>query len=89
MTPLVADAQNRAWRTLLQGLAIDVAVGVALAVTAFLATANDWGDMEWALLGFSVAKSAAQAIAAYVMRRWLDPSRFPTPLPPTAQEPAP
>jgi hypothetical protein len=86
-TLLATDASNRALRSLLQGLAIDVAVGVALALTAYFATRNNWGDMEWALLGFSVAKSAVQAVCAYIMRRWLDPSRIPTPLPPAPVAP--
>lgn len=87
MSPLEADARNRGWRTLLQGVALDVLVGVALAVSTYFATANDWGDLEWAVLGFSVGKSAVQAGTAYVMRKWLDPSSFPTPLPPAPTPP--
>lgn len=82
MARLVADAKNRSWRTALQGLAIDVGVAVVLVLSTTFASANDWGAIEWALLSFSVAKSVLQAIAAYVMRRYLDKSRVPTPLPP-------
>lgn len=79
---LRGDAKNRALRTFLTGLAVDVAVGIALVLTSLLAKANGWGDLEWALLSFSVAKSVVQSACSYVLRRFLDPSAFPTPLPP-------
>ena len=76
------DAANRTVRTFFQGLGIDVAVGLALVLGTFFLDKNSWGEVEWTILTFSLAKSGVQAVAAYVMRRWLDPSRFPTPLPP-------
>lgn len=79
---LKKDASNRSVRTFLQGLAIDIAVGIALVLATFFVDKNSWGDIEWAILTFSLAKSAVQALAAYIMRLWLDPSRVPTPLPP-------
>lgn len=84
---LSQDAGNRALRSFLTGLAIDVAVGVALVLGAYFAKANAWGDLEWAILSFSVAKSFVQSACAFVLRRFLDPSSFPTPLPPTPQPP--
>lgn len=77
-----SDAVNRAWRSVMQGLAIDVMVGIVLAVGVAFASAGDWGDMQWIILSFSVAKSAVQAVVAYVMRRFIDQSAIPTPLPP-------
>ena len=80
-TALNQDARNRALRSFLQGLAIDVAVAVCLVLTTVLIDANGWDEIEWSLLGFSLAKTVAQTIAAFVMRRFLDKSRVPTPLP--------
>lgn len=79
---LKADASNRSVRTFVQGLGIDVAVGLALVLATFFIDKNSWGEIEWAILTFSLAKSAVQAVAAYVMRLWLDRSSIPTPLPP-------
>lgn len=81
-TLLAADARNRGIRSFLTGLAIDIAVGVTLVLVAAVSTATGWGDLQWAILGFSLAKSVVQAGGAFVLRRFLDPSRLPTPLPP-------
>lgn len=81
-TLLRADATNRGVRSFLTGLAIDVAVGVALVLGTFVVTADSWGTVQWAVLSFSLAKSVVQAVCAYVLRRFLDPSGIPTPLPP-------
>lgn len=77
-----ADAKNRSWRTFLTGLGIDVLVGVVLVLVTTFASANAWGSIEWAILGFSLAKSFVMAAGAYVLRQFLDPSWVPTPLPP-------
>lgn len=79
---LKRDATNRGFRAFLTGLGIDVGVGIALVLTTFFGGANAWGDVEWSILGFSLFKSCAQAVGAFVLRRWLDPSKIPTPLPP-------
>lgn len=78
-TPLVVDAQNRAWRTFVQGLGVDVLGALALAVYTFLAQP---GPIVWALFGTLLAKTLGTSAASYVMRRFLDPSKIPTPLPP-------
>lgn len=82
---LKEDASNRAWRTFLVGILLDVGVAIALTLTAFFATRNSWDDFEWAILTFSLAKSVVQSIGSYVLRRFVDPSSIPTPLPPTPQ----
>ena len=79
---LATDATNRAWRTLAVNLAADLAVALALVLTTALNEANDWSDLEWNLLGFTLAKTVVTTIGSYVLRRFLDPSHFPTPLPP-------
>lgn len=76
---LERDARNRALRTFLQGLGIDVLVAIAI-VTQGVASSND--PILWPVVGASLARSVAQAVASYVMRRFLDRSRIPTPLPP-------
>lgn len=76
---LGADARNRALRTFWQGLAIDVLVAVAVLAYAI---ATDPAPIVWAAVGASLARTVVQSAAAYVMRKHLDPSALPTPLPP-------
>lgn len=82
---LRADAKNRTYRTFLQALAVDVALAVALVLTTSLSGANAWGDLQWTVLGFLLAKTVVVSAASYVMRAFLDTSSFPTPLPPSPQ----
>lgn len=77
-----ADALNRFWRTLYSGLGIDIVVGIALVLSTLLLTSNGWGDIEWAVLSFSIAKSIVQSVVSYVLRKWGDRSSLPTPKPP-------
>lgn len=67
-------AKKRGWQTLGQSLAIDVGVGVALAASTVIGPWQGWGDVQWTILGFAVAKSAVQAVVAWVIRRWGDKS---------------
>lgn len=77
---LANDAKNRAWRTFLQGLAIDLAVAVGAFVLANVDSITDKQGLT--LAAITLGKTVATTIASYVMRRFLDPSRIPTPLPP-------
>lgn len=80
---LTADARNRAWRTVLQGLAIDVLVAMAAVTLASVGEITDRAGIT--LLAITLAKTAVTAAASYLMRRYADGSAFvPTPLPPTA-----
>lgn len=79
---LRADARNRAARTFIQGLGIDILAAVILLLLPVVTSANGWGDFEWNLLGFLLAKTVAATVFAYVMRTVLDRSSIPTPLPP-------
>ena len=77
-----ADARNRAWRTLLQGLATDVLVAIAAALLAWLPDADITSREAWTVIGVTLAKTALTAAASWVMRAKLDASGLPTPLPP-------
>jgi len=79
---LTADAKNRSLRTFLVGLSIDVGVGVTLVFINAFATANDWSDIDWLILSFSLGKSIVQAAGSFILRRFVDASKIPTPLPP-------
>lgn len=77
---LARDARNRALRSFLQGLAIDVAVAVCALILTLTSGAQAW--QGWTAVGLSLARTVLQAGASYVMRRYIDASRVPTPLPP-------
>jgi len=78
-TLLTNDAKNRALRTFLQGLGLDILVAVAITVYQI---ASNPKPVVWALVGASLLRTVAQSAASYVMRRFLDSSKIPTPLPP-------
>lgn len=67
-----ADARNRSFRSLVQGLALDVAVAVVLVLTTAF-TAIEWTPEYWKLLGLTVAKSVLQSGASYWMRILVKP----------------
>ena len=69
---LKADAKNRALRSFLQGLGIDVAVALATVLVTAFADAGNWGAVQWAILSFTLFKTCVQSLASYVMRYWLD-----------------
>lgn len=65
-----ADARNRAIRTFVQGLLLDLVVALALSV--YSATTAE--EVEWKLLALTLLKTAAQTAAAYVMRKLSPPA---------------
>lgn len=75
-----ADARNRALRAFLQGLAWDVLAAIAATIVAVVTSAD---AIAWTVLGAAVVKTLLVSAASYVMRAKLDPSSFPTPLPPS------
>lgn len=81
---LVLDAKNRAARTFVQGVAIDVLVAVAVASYAIVSNPK---PIVWSVVGASLARTAVQSAASYVMRRFLDNSKVPTPTPPEPADP--
>jgi phosphoglycerol transferase MdoB-like AlkP superfamily enzyme len=81
-TLLTADAKNRAIRTLVQNLGVDVVVALVAVLLPVFQDANSFGDFEWAIIGFSLVKTFALTVFAFIMRRFLDASALPTPVPP-------
>lgn len=69
---VIASARDRSWRTILQGLGIDVATAVVMTL-AVLLTRVDWTWAFWAVLGSNVAKSVLQAAVAFFMRLLVKP----------------
>ena len=83
-TILVTDARNRAVRTFVQGLAIDIAVAACALILTSLDTITSKAGLI--TFGLSLARTVVSTGAAYVMRRFADGS-IPTPLPPAVAGP--
>lgn len=79
---LTADARNRALRTFLQALSVDVGVAVALLLLPVFTSADSWGDFQWQVLGFLLFKTIGVSVLSFVMRRYLDKTGA-TPVPPS------
>lgn len=79
---LKADAKNRAARTLLQGLAIDVLIAVGTALAMWLPDATLTAGESWLVLGVSVGKTALTVLASWLMRLKIAVCALPAPLPP-------
>lgn len=63
------DARDRAWRTFLQNIGVDIAVTVGpLLVDAFTRWDGAFTAAYWTPVGLSVAKTAVLVVLAYVMR---------------------
>jgi hypothetical protein len=72
--PVETDARNRGWRTLMQGLGLDVAVAAATALVAGAAGGVEWTRLYWIALGLAVAKSAVQGAISYFARKFVPPA---------------
>ena len=70
---VIADAKSRSWRTLVQGLAIDLFAAV-LAVIGTLSGADPFVKETWLLVGALLIKTVIQTVAAYVMRLRVTPT---------------
>lgn len=80
---LAADARNRAARALVIGLLIDVGLALAVAIGTALTSLDITDGQAWAGLAILAGKTVTQATGSYLLRRFADQSRFPTPLPPS------
>ena len=67
-----ADARNRAFRTLVWGLGLDVATAVVLVLVQAVG-GLEWTPQYWQLLGRAVAKSAVTSAVSYFARLLLKP----------------
>lgn len=63
-----ADARNRAYRTLLQGLAFDVGAAIVVVLYSVFSSASGWGDFQWAIIGFTLVKTFMVSALSYLMR---------------------
>lgn len=65
----VQDAKDRSWRTLLQNVPLDILIVVApLLYDAVSGWDGSFTASYWVAVGVGVAKTAALAVIAYVMR---------------------
>jgi hypothetical protein len=70
---IVADAKSRSWRTLVQGLAVDVIFAIA-AVVATLTDVDPFVKETWIVFGLLLLKSVLSAIVSYFMRLKVTPT---------------
>jgi len=68
------DARERSYRSLLQGLAVDVTITVVLVLATFVGSL-EWTPAYWQVLGLTLAKSVIQAAVTYLMRFYVTPKR--------------
>jgi len=70
---VVADARSRSWRTLVQGLAIDLTFAI-VALLAVLADLDPFAKETWILFGALIIKTFVQTVVAYFMRLRVTPT---------------
>jgi hypothetical protein len=70
---VVADAKSRSWRTLVQGLIVDVVAAIVL-VLGMLTQVDIFAKESWILIGALLCKSVATAVLSYVMRLKVTPT---------------
>ncbi|HEX2551060.1 MAG TPA: hypothetical protein VHK64_05660 [Nocardioidaceae bacterium] len=68
-----ADAKNRAWRTLLQSLAVDVVAALVVALTPVLSDVQ-WTKGYWLLVAGLAGRSVVTAGLSWVARKVLPPA---------------
>jgi hypothetical protein len=70
---VVADAKNRSWRTLIQGLAIDLMYGL-IAALATLTNNDPLQKTTWITFGALVLKTLIQSVVSYFARLRITPT---------------
>lgn len=86
---LTEDAKNRALRTFVQGFLTDLVAALAVWVVPLVSNLEGWEDFQWSFIGLMFVKTLVLTAFSFVMRRFVDGSGLPTPLPPApVAEPA-
>jgi hypothetical protein len=92
---LKVDALNRAWRTVLQGIATAALGAAGDSVLQAIQLAQHGGRFEWRAVAGTAAGAAStaavMAVLAYIHRAKIDPSAIPSaqpPAPPVGNAPA-
>jgi hypothetical protein len=68
------DARNRAWRTFVQGLAVDILAALVLAVgPALMQTDGLTTRAYWSTMGALVLKTVVTAVVSYIARKVIPP----------------
>ncbi len=67
------DARNRALRTFVQGLGLDVAVALSVFLAASF-TDIQWTREYWVALGLTAARTVLLAAVSYVARKVVPPA---------------
>lgn len=68
------DARERSFRSLLQGLGVDISIAAVLVLATFIGTL-EWTPTYWKVLGLTLAKSVIQAAVSYLMRFYVTPKK--------------
>jgi F0F1-type ATP synthase assembly protein I len=72
---VAADARNRAWRTFVQNLLVDVVSAVALAVLPAMSGSDfAWSAGYWGTVATLAAKTAVLTVVSYVGRKVVPPA---------------
>lgn len=74
------DARDRAWRTLAQGVLVDVLIAVGLLFYTAFDEVDGWGGLQWKVLSFTITKSIIMTVVSYVMRLTKEPALSPAPV---------
>lgn len=67
------DAADRAFRTLMQGLSLDVAIAAVTTLSVAIAPGIEWTKAYGLALAGTVAKSAVLSVVSYAYRKLVPP----------------
>ena len=67
MAPPIVDVRRRAWKTLIQGLAVAVGSAALVTLLSVLGTATSWREFGGALVAFSFFQAVATAGVSWLV----------------------